>query len=141
MLTALLHTLHRGTIHPLSMSVLWNEHCFHSLCTVENDREKEKVEGLAQVLKTGKRWRQDLNLGSLSSEYTLKHSAMAALCILELCRTHICVSPLILGCYHSHLKCLPPPHTQIHVLWSQSLNRAILKAVWPRWQSESRSGI
>lgn len=37
------------------------------------------IEGLSQVLKASKWWRQNLNLGSLSSECTLKHTAVATL--------------------------------------------------------------
>jgi len=90
------------------------------------------MEGPAQDLKTRKWWRQDLNLESLNSEDTLKHSAMTTLCILELCRPHICVSPLILGCYDVNMKAPTHPHTHRFIFYGLSPQIVpFLKAVWP----------
>lgn len=73
-----------------------------------------------------------MNLESPSSEYTMKHSAMAALCILELCRPHICVSPLILGCYDANMKAPTHPHTHRFIFYGLSPQIVpFLKAVWP----------
>lgn len=64
------------------------------------------VEGLTQDLKASKWYRRDSNLGSLSSEYTLKRSAEASL-LTRAVQNPLIAGPLSLGCEGSNLKCPP----------------------------------